>query len=319
MRRIKQHIEQLEKAEDLLQSATATNARLALMLLDNLAEVFMYDRLRMTFAFDDRHLKIRSRKYPPDRRKRIMSEFQTKAAFVSQELKLIDGDDSELFRIGHQLRNEAYHRGELRESIIVEVARSYLGALCPVIPVLWTGIVAYREADDVAAFLQKRGIASNYVDAGTLRGICDNVLRKVALIPGELGRVLAADILRRIEDIEEDVDILSRDGYMGCRVEDVLKQLQFHKHFLDSVPAPTSDDHKSFIEYHQRRKSLYDRYKPPITVRTIDQWKRRAEILWHAAEPGNSLVKYDSLDRAMADLEERVSDAIFFFDNSTDV
>ena len=318
MKQIRKYIEQLEEAGRLLDKGTPTYARLALMLLDNLADVFMFTRIRHEFAFDSRSWRVGPPKYSAEKRKKIMAKFAKKVSFLFAELQVLDFDDGEILKVGHQFRNEAYHRGEVREAIILDVVKSYLGVVGRLIPLLWTGSYAY-SGDEVPRFLEKYGLDASHIDEDILGTLCTSILSGRTCTAEELAGTLSQDLLRRVEDFLEGLDILAQDGYIGGPSEEVLKGLQFHQYFLEEYQAPDGNDHDSFVKYHKDRKEWLKAYRPPVTLAVIEHWKRKAERIHKCSRPGASLRDYSNLDRDIHPLEDLVDEAIAYCEMEIDM
>ena len=84
MKNIKKDIEQLEIAAELLDKNSPTGARLSLFLLDNLAELLMYNSVRMEFAWDDQFASVRPPKCSANKRRKIMDYFNDKVNFLAR-------------------------------------------------------------------------------------------------------------------------------------------------------------------------------------------------------------------------------------------
>jgi hypothetical protein len=85
MREIKKDIEQLEEASHQLGKRTPTGARLALLLLDNLTELFMYKKVRLIFAQDSQFEPSLPPKHPISKREKILEHFNEKVNFLVSE------------------------------------------------------------------------------------------------------------------------------------------------------------------------------------------------------------------------------------------
>jgi hypothetical protein len=99
MQEIKKDIEQLEEASHQLSKRTPTGARLALLLLDNLAELFMYKKVRLIFVHDSQFEPSLTPKYPIGKREKILEHFNEKVNFLVSETKDIEQDEGEVIKI----------------------------------------------------------------------------------------------------------------------------------------------------------------------------------------------------------------------------
>ena len=128
------HFEQLEQAAELLDKCSPACARLALILVDNMAEVVMYQRTRDEFATDRAFSGSRPPKYLPNKRRDVLWDFDAKVNFVHDDIRIIDADDAKFLKFGHTVRNEAYHKYEYHRDVIIPGARTYFGMVCRLYP-----------------------------------------------------------------------------------------------------------------------------------------------------------------------------------------
>ncbi len=112
MEELKRDIEQLYEAGRQLKKLTPTGARLALFLMDNLAELFMYRTALDHFQWDKTWHK--PPKYSSSKRDKVMKYFNEKVNFLTNETKDVTQTECNVMKLGHRLRNEAYHKGVLR-------------------------------------------------------------------------------------------------------------------------------------------------------------------------------------------------------------
>jgi len=147
MRDIKKHIEQLEEAARQLDKRTPTGARLALLLLDNVIELLMYDKI--IFSAHDYFLPVKPPMYRSKKTKDTTKEFTSMVTFLVESKREIDFDidfdEGEVLKVGHIFRNEAYHNGIIRDQIILDITLHYFEVVCRLFPRLWIG--DYRVSD----------------------------------------------------------------------------------------------------------------------------------------------------------------------------
>jgi len=312
MRELRKRLEMLQEACQQLDKGTATGARLALILLDNLVEIMMYEKVRYIFARDSRFERIIPRKYPDPLRKKVFWGFVEKVDLLVRDTDAISEDQGKVLKAGHRLRNEAYHRGEVREGIIGNVSRTYLRVVCDILPRLWNGMLMLVPGESVAEYLKQFGVDANMIDEDVLRQVCASFLYKRSCSLEELTNALSADLVRRIEEVVYGCEYLGDGGYERVSAEDILKNLQFNPQFHEKHEfAQTDEGFREFIEIRERE---FAEYVPPITLATLHEWKRRAEAICSMAAPGNALEEYWNIDRMLSDIQEMVSQAVYEFD-----
>jgi hypothetical protein len=312
VKEIKKDIEQLEEASQQLSKRTPTGARLALLLLDNLAELLMYKKVRLEFARCNQYQAVIPPKYSPKKQKDVMDYFGDKVNFLVSETKDISQDEGDCLKIAHQLRNEAYHTGILRRSIIIQVTKIYFEVICRLLPCLWLGSYMYSSQDDVTTFLKRYNIDSDMIDNTILSRICNFLLGKNTCSVSKLSKALSVDLLERIGETLSGLDYLSEGGYERTTAKAVLKEMQFSEWLANNYEFPKTD--KGFQQYIKTRKKLFSKYKPPITMDIIKLWKRQAKTLKLATMPGAALRKFADIDVKLLPIEQKVSEAVFQYD-----
>ena len=98
MERIRLLYEQIEEAKRLMLIGTLTNLRLALILLDNAAELIMHRELSYRFAQDDYYARFRElseRKYSDEERRKAEQEFKPMVRLLSHKLAMISEKTSD--------------------------------------------------------------------------------------------------------------------------------------------------------------------------------------------------------------------------------
>jgi hypothetical protein len=128
-------VEQLEHAAQLLESERPAEHRMALVVLDSLAEVLLFHRAH-------RHIETRDSLwhggvgYSTDERDRILRRFNRKVQIAATDERdfhypeaLLDELDASIFRVAHSYRNAAYHRGRQNKALAAPLGRLYAAAI----------------------------------------------------------------------------------------------------------------------------------------------------------------------------------------------
>jgi hypothetical protein len=309
---IKRNIEQLEEAGYQIDKRTPTAARLGLLLVDNLAELLMYNRVRLEFARDSQLGRVTQPKYSSSKRKEVTEYFDKKVNFVVSETKDIQEDDGEVLKVGHQLRNEAYHKGILRESIIGNVTATYFEVVCKVLPQFWSGWLAYSHPDEVTRFLQRFDIQGSTIDWDILGKVCGFLLKGRACTISSLCESLSDDLVHRIQETWEGLAYLASNSHEPSTPENTLKEMQVFKKLEADYSFPQTN--KGGRDFWKTYKELMRSYKPPISPNTFEGWKRRAISLKSETMSGKAMRKFADIDRVLLPIEMEVSEAVFQFD-----
>src|SRR5262245_41485661 len=117
--------EQIETAKDQITRGSLLDFRLALILLDNAAELLMDRELQTWFALEDL-FKPKSEqaytqwlqaglgpKYTSEERRKAGREFEPKTRILCFRLKRISTETRSVLKVCHRLRCEAFHRGQI--------------------------------------------------------------------------------------------------------------------------------------------------------------------------------------------------------------
>ena len=130
MQRVRLVYEQIEEAKNYLTGGSLLQFRLALILLDNAAELMMHRELEYQFAWDEHRMpkwepartewmrSERGPKYTDEERKRSEQEFEPKLRILCLRLGRISEDDRRILCVCHKLRCGAFHRGHIRAQIL---------------------------------------------------------------------------------------------------------------------------------------------------------------------------------------------------------
>lgn len=312
MRELRKRLEMLEEACKQLDKGTNTGARLALILLDNLAEITMYEKVRHLFAHDSQFVGVIPRKYSDRLRNKVLWGFSDKVDLLVRDVDTISEDQGKVLKGGHILRNEAYHRGQVRERIIREVALTYLRVVCHVLPTLWSGVLVLVPSEDMGGYLKQFGVDASMIDWDVLKSVCTYFLDERGCGVEELTSSLSSDLTRRIEEVVEGCEYLAEGGYERVPADDVLKNLQFNPQFHEKHEFAKTDE--GFRDFVETRKREVAEYIPPITLATLGEWKSRAEAISSMAFPGSALDEYSDIDRMLSDIRETVGQAVYEFD-----
>ena len=259
-----------------------------------------------------------SSKFRDDRRKdpRLENNIPVKICqeggdFVT-ETQNISQDEGDCLKVAHMLRNEAYHTGIIRKSIIIYVAAVYFEIACKLLPRLWFGGYMYTDQDDVAIFLKRYNIDGGMINETVLAKICSCLLEGKTCEIFKLNKALSKDLLRRIEETLDGLEYLAEGGYPRTTAKQVLKQMQFSEMLATNYKfAKTEEGFQNFLKIH---KKLFPKYKPPITMKVINIWKQRAKTLELETMPGLVLRKFADIDEKLLPIEQKVDEGVFQFD-----
>ncbi len=311
MRNIVKDIEQLEVAGDLIDKKTPTSSRLALFLIDNFAELVMHKICLYEFARDDQWKNMKQCKYSAKKRNDLKNHFQSKINFIVNDLNLIDDSDANVLRVGHALRNEAYHNGILRERIITPITRTYFQAICFIFPKLWLGSYGYTRPDEVREFLERYGIHGDLITSSALNQICEKILNGRGSKERDLSRAISEDLVSRIQDIIDAIDYLSSEpGAMSP--DEGLKWLQFREE--GGMEFGQSKNDEEFRQFWDEVKTKLAAFKPKVSLNTLRNWIKKAKKIESENDKGLILQKFWEIDKQFIKIENMVQEEVFRYD-----
>ena len=316
MKDIKKDIEQLEFAGELIDKNSPTTSRLALFLIDNLAELIMYRNVMREFLQDEQrgkqYILAIPKKYSMKKENKVKQYFKDKVNFLVNDLKKISESDGWVLRVGHYLRSESYHIGILRERIIVPITRTYFQTICKIFPSIWRGGYSYTNYEEVTEFLRKYGIEEGSIDHNVLAKICSNMLRGRDCKELELAKVISEDLVTRIQETLEGLEYLASDPNAEPP-DEILKWMQFRKEGrLESIIAKTKDE-----EFHSFSKMVKDKlavFRPKVTLDTLKEWIKKAKAIKHERDRVTILSKFWEIDKQFLPIENFVLEAVVEYD-----
>ncbi len=317
---IRRRVEQLEIIAQLLDQNTASSARLAVILADNLAEIIMHGRARLEFAKDQHYQGFRPVRWSPTKRHEVMEEFRPKVNFLHNDLGLVDADDAAFLKFGHSVRNRAYHADTYHADVIETIARTYFGKVCRLYPRLRPPGGAFANTQVETDFLQRHGM-SDPMDLinGGLERICENLVAPRACPVGDLAAGLSKNLVRRIETIIGNRD---EHGYLETLLDgqaegdvaqkEVLKQIQFADRFEPDTGAPDTDE--AFRTERERWEREFAAYQPDVTLAKLRRWAVTARSIYRETVAGNAAERFRTVDEQFSPVEELVHQAVREFD-----
>jgi len=342
-------IEQLEHAADLLDRERPAEHRMALVILDSLADVLLFHRAQ-------RHIQTRDsfwhRKagYTNQQRDRILMDFNRKVQIASisepdfhYPKVLLDGLDATIFRIAHSYRNAAYHRGRQNKALGAPLGRLYAHAVSRAVARSLSA--AGRSRSSFPGWDQRLKVVRGYdpdlddgwFDARRIAGaLAARLGDRVPVETGDLAERLRADCEERCAAIQENLDGLERDGldkgedlvhaaqhWAAHHGDPKLVELREEKLRLEQVFAGSGEiSQEQLTAYREneltqfaRIAQLRDEHEPAVSLRTVSKLRDEARSLTSSLDDmGQLLSRYWSLDQRLELLEDAVLWAVVQWD-----
>jgi hypothetical protein len=316
--------EQIELAKANILRADTLNCRLALILLDNAAELLMGRVLREEFAFADyfyppgreRRLDDELKPpYSPEEREAALWEFEPKLRLLGHHLKKITAEERAILKICHRLRNETFHAGTLRHRILAQTTVLLfqtvvvLSTRFPVGPfVLPGGRPARADADFLARF-EVGDAADLAFDQGRER-VARKLLEGITLDGRAFAEMLTEDLVSRIDEhILGGLHTLN-DG----RDADIDRNLQYGQFWQEQgialakagVRLPELDH--AFERWQAAGNAKY-------TLHKIEKWRQHTQLISRRDKPSKALEEWYALDQKIQPLEEGIGKAVVEYED----
>jgi hypothetical protein len=330
MENIRLIYEQIEEAKRQIQAGSLLRLRLALILLDNAAELMMYRELENEFAWCDQTMPRwepartdwlehgLGPKYTPEERRGAEKEFDPKARILALRLGRITADERDVLSVCHKFRCEAFHRGHLRREILLPVCKLLYLTVAALTVKLWARSYLLPSPDphpDDTGFLARFGIAnalSLTTDEGReqLRRV---LIEDVVLDVGGLCQVLSADLTERLENTIDNL------AYLGGTEDNT--EIDHNLQYTQFWREQGAELAKQGVREPDLTKALEDwkvaggaRY----TLAKMRLWLRRAEHISRRKDPARALVDYWALEKRFGALEEEVAEAVVDYEDRID-
>jgi hypothetical protein len=244
--------EQLIQVRRLLLADTQAKARMAVVLLDSLADTLLHERCQQVYRAGEeggtyRHQALRltaaeKRELERDFRGRVtLASAPIEGWFPHRRPPLLTAGDAEVFRIAHAYRNPAYHQGRDNPQTLPLIARIFFAAVLRAWPRMQMTIGLGRS-DSLERGLQalrELGLLPTSYDPEVfwfqeeVRRMGPRLLRGLRVQLEQAKQVLAADLLMRAAADQVVLADLKRDGLPPDQVQESLAQSEMWDELLD--------------------------------------------------------------------------------------
>jgi hypothetical protein len=344
-------VEQLEHAAQLLESERPAEHRMALVVLDSLAEVLLFHRAH-------RHIETRDSLwhggvgYSTDERDRILRRFNRKVQIAATDERdfhypeaLLDELDASIFRVAHSYRNAAYHRGRQNKALAAPLGRLYAAAIARAFARSLRASGRSRNSfpDWDLRLKEVRGYDPR-IDEGWFDGkrIADETAARIEtrllVDTTGLARNLRDDCQARCSEVSEQLAGLERDGLDDEHRADLIEGAQhWAAHHGDTELVGLREERlrlegalSSSDEISERQVAAYraneaaqlfrmsqlrDQHRPAVSSKTTSELTKEADSLIRlGGETGKLLSRYRALDERLELLEDAVSWAVVQWD-----
>lgn len=343
-------LEQLEAIRELLRTKSSVRARMALILLDGLADSLLFRRLERIYeASEEPWLRGEMPVFPSRERSLARQRFNRRVEiarrpteldrWVGDGAPLIDDADAAVLKVGHSYRNGAYHQGVHNEYVIASVARVLFGAVARLAarmqrPGLSVGPTSAADIDQLARWGYETGSMLDICAAAD--SVVGGFITELEIDANELRELLADDLESRVDSLRRDIGFLEENGTM--EPANVIKGIELWWHYRadeelleleqqadpfrlareSGLGEPTEQlvdqTRRALIRYRERMDELESAHKQRVSLDLVKRATRVAGRLRRLGDSSRILVTYHEVDEPLTELERYVDHAVMVLD-----
>ncbi|MDB9344155.1 hypothetical protein PN456_03780 [Nodularia spumigena CS-586/05] len=314
------HLEQLEAAKFQLQSNNILGARIALFLLDSLADIITYHFISH-FPYDlqiDEQRMDKIKKFLDDRLK-----------FLKDELGYLDEERYQFIIEMRRLRGEAYHKAKLRtDEVVICLVNIYYQIISNLLKNIWADLnlteqynliinlqgenANHLEEQKLLNYIKSKGLLADFLinDYISYEQLLQQVIDKYELKENNafyinFNKILSNDLLNRIDIVNEMMMYAINSLKFNKRIEQELEKLINNEpsNQINNIPI-NEKDINDFLKY---IKTKDKDIKEDISKKQLDKWKNQANNLLHEQKTHNTLKKWGEIDRSVSKIEVYLS------------
>lgn len=330
MQRFVNTIEQLNEAVRLISIGSVAHMRMALLLLDNAAEVLIARTARDELRHDETWGRIYKRAadvMPPAEHKKYVEEYGSRRVLTKKQRREVemnfdakvsylvehehlDRGAADVLSGLHRHRNDTYHRDRMRVPILRATAILYLELCCELLVRLGMSGMYYSSNEDWSKFMADYGLTNKFfmMDRDSVDGLVARFRREVGIDGHELASALAEYLRSRIEVVEEQLDSL--DYYENH--DEALQSIQFAAAHGDAWYKKMAVQGPSALRAFEAAKA---KFVAPVTSATLTEWKAAIEALSVSTAPKPDIFAgYHRLELKLEPIEEVVENEAAGYD-----
>jgi len=307
-------IEELEHASGLLLAERRAKERMALVILDSLAERLLYQHAQRCFSASEAPIALFTRPFPQTRRREILDDFNSKVQLGLADERffifidpLLDELDAEIFRVAHRYRNAAYHRGEHNAALIGPLGRLYAQAVGRALTRSTShSFIGFSpdEVEELERFgWRKEGGAGALSPRSATEAITRTITASLDIEPRALADQLATDSEERLRGVEKTIESLRVD-FDDAHIAHLLESAQhWAQHRGDQQLHELAREEDALTHEAEETDEVSDELREALLKNAEKQRKRMTEL----AKTSDVRVELDSIDllRRRTDLLRR--------------
>lgn len=234
--RLRLLVEQLEMIRGLLDKGSGVDAKVSIILLDNVADSLMYRRCLQEFEEDSELAMIRRPRFTPAKQSEALWDFKTKVNLLNG-IGFMSAEDAAVLKIGHSYRNAAYHRDSHNPRVTNELGRLLFAAVSSLFRSYYdNGVSSGGFAPE--QWLSKYGLRTDFISfKGVSTSIAATLMEGITITFEEAKQAFQNDFTSRVEEIEREIKKLEIDD---ADLDDGLRRAEFsethpHEQFSEKL------------------------------------------------------------------------------------
>jgi hypothetical protein len=153
--------EQLEMIRRLLDNDSPVDVKVAIILLDNVADSLMYRYCLQEFESDSAISIVIKPRFTLKKRDEALRDFKAKANLLNS-IAVLTREDSMILKIGHSYRNAAYHRDSHNPRVTNKLGRLLFVSVCNLFTSYYKNGVSVGGKEE--KWLLRYGVRSNLIN-----------------------------------------------------------------------------------------------------------------------------------------------------------
>lgn len=297
---------------------------MALILLDNAAEILMYRKVLSEFGYNEMYKKLRSQveaTMPPDildkfltkhaipeileekKKRKVLKYFDEKIKFLCDTSGLIPGPVRAVLSSLHIYRNETYHRDIIRDEILRPIAILYFELVCELLTYLKHSGISCSSEDDWSQFFKKYSLGETPFKMRMLSDedielILTGFRAELSINLHDLRETLQEYVINRLDETLDRVNFIS--DTLGIKdLNTTLKLIQF-----------TQTD--GSIKFNNRdlllRSEEFSNYTAPIKEEDFFDWRAKAHNFVNIEEKLALFMAFKDVEDQLEPIERKIYD-----------
>lgn len=315
---------QMEEAKRFLKRGRPEYHRLALILLDNVAELQMLRAAKSEISTDELYEKMRKslehesleklppslqeiarrESFTPGKKKKIEKYFGEKVKYLSGEKKKIKPAVAEFLNYLHDYRNEVYHAGTLPPGLVQALAILLFDLNCDLFEMLPLATYTLRSEGDYS-WMKSYGVNSGLAFA---KEVIPKVSGKLRLgIRGKIAKRIVPELVkeldRQFEAFDKNLDSISQGGDM----DEAFRAAQYFGSSDEASTRESPPAYKDFVPEHK----LADIARQRSVARKVNRTSDPRESFRRFARVTRTIKKtMMSVNRFAEDLDEYIQSQV---------